>query len=112
MSSEPEPIGSLAPPTDLPAAAADVLRQALRAGAAPQSGDGTLRSALRQLTEQARHRGLRAEQLVVVLKQEWAALPEIRDMPAGRQRSEALARVVSLCIEEYYAPPHTGDAAG
>ena len=68
-----------------------------------------MRRALRLLCEDARRRGVRAEQLVVVIKQAWASLPETRWRPGDDRGAVILERVVSLCIEEYYAAV-AGDA--
>jgi hypothetical protein len=67
-----------------------------------------MRRALRLLCEDARRRGVRAEQLVVMIKQAWASLPETRWRPGDDRGPVILERVVRVCIEEYYADA-TGD---
>lgn len=62
---------------------------------------GDLRAALRVTCEHARHDGLRAEQLVLILKAVWRDLPEGRQLPPV-DADETLARVVTACIAEYY----------
>jgi hypothetical protein len=67
-----------------------------------------LRHAIRLLCDEARRRGVRAEQLVVVIKQAWASLPESRWRAGDDRGTEFLHRVVSICIEEYYADAAKG----
>ena len=62
-----------------------------------------LRRALRLLCDDARARGVRAEQLVIMIKQAWRSLPEAASRPGDDSGTELLRRVVSVCIEEYYA---------
>ena len=50
----------------------------------------------------ARRCGLRAEQLLIVLKDAWRRLPEARRLD-GYQSEEVLTDVIQDCIEEYYA---------
>jgi hypothetical protein len=54
--------------------------------------------------ERARRDGIRAEHLLVVLKESWRELPERADLPRF-EADEALGRVVSACINEYYLDP-------
>jgi hypothetical protein len=66
--------------------------------------DDSMRRRLRATCECARSVGLPIERLLVLLKQEW------RDTPAARRlrRMEAtsvLERIVTLCIDEFYADP-------
>ena len=64
--------------------------------------DPALRKSLRLLCDDARRRGMRAEQIIVLLKQAWLSLPEIHLLYQGGPYADQLARIVSLCIEEYY----------
>lgn len=60
--------------------------------------DADLRKALRVACAKARLQRVRAEQLLVDLKQLWMTLPTTLSM-----RTEArLNRIVSACIDEYY----------
>ena len=75
----------------------------------PSRSDGGLRlsgdsrRAIRALCAAAHEEHLRAEQLLVVVKQALNSLPEVATLPYGAGRADALARVISLCIEEFYA---------
>ena len=76
------------------------LREAIsRLGVAGLNGE--LRAALNQLSDEARAKGVRAEQLIILLKQVWNGLPML-SVPRD-ERTRMLERVVTLCINEYYA---------
>ena len=53
--------------------------------------------------EDARHRGVAAERLLVALKREWGALQEVRRM-SGVDARDLLNRLVTLSIRAYYEP--------
>jgi hypothetical protein len=103
----------------LPAGATTALRcwlQAQRrrhaAGAELRAAD--IRRALRPVCDEARQRGARVEQVIVLLKELWASLPPDEAVDGrGRgytdTRREVLDGVVRVCIEEFYAAPD-GDA--
>ena len=85
--------------------AEEALRCALR-GVELGGQDGELREALRRVGDSAQACGLRAEQLLILLKGGWRELPEARHLTrvSGSDGDGTLARVISLCIEKYYAP--------
>ena len=43
------------------------------------------------------------EQLLIVLKDIWSGLPEVRSMSDARAQTSLLQRVVTMCIKEYYS---------
>ena len=63
--------------------------------------DSDVRALLVRACNEARAQGIRAEQLLVVLKHVWYDLPEIRHAPR-HDGSSVLARVITICIHEYY----------
>src|SRR5438105_4936132 len=63
--------------------------------------DGRLTTAARIVTEDARERRFPAAQMLVALKQAWAALDEVRSISPTDSR-ELLGRLVTLSIEAYY----------
>lgn len=78
-----------------------------------------VRATMRPLCDEARARGARVEQMIVLLKQLWAMLPpETRGrQPADVARSfwwdggrEVRDVIVQLCIDEFYSPVPTADA--
>jgi hypothetical protein len=83
----------------------DLLRRSLSGVLAepwPEDASGAdLRVALRDACDRARHDGLRAEQLLLALKEVWRELPE-RSRPPHIDSDGVLARVVTACIDEYY----------
>ena len=87
----------------LSAAGLGAVRCALQAQLRQSLPEQSLRQALRLLCDDARRHGIQPEQLIVLLKQAWLTLPEIHSLPAGALRREPLARVVTLCIQEFYA---------
>ncbi len=91
-----------------PALSPDALRAVLRAalqrlenGSAIHS-DGQLGDALITLSAEAKRHSLRAEQVLVLLKQAWRELPEARALTDGEARQALLSRVIVLCLDEYY----------
>ena len=61
--------------------------------------DVDLRMALRVACAKARLQRVRAEQLLVDLKSVWMTLPSM----LSARSEERLNRIVSACIDEYYA---------
>ncbi|HSU95453.1 MAG TPA: hypothetical protein VLI43_17220 [Gemmatimonadaceae bacterium] len=61
-----------------------------------------LRSALRQICEDARHSGLRAEQLLVLIKDVWSGIPAGISRVRSMHGDERLNYVISTCVDEYY----------
>ncbi len=90
-----------APTSPFSTAAVAALRCGLQAQLGPLP-NGELRHTMRLLCDEARRRGLRAEQVIVLLKEAWASLPEVQAL-SHNQRSEALSPIVTLCINEFYA---------
>lgn len=84
-------------------AAIDALESALQSYLADSNEVGALQPALRNIASEAREKNMRAEELLVLLKNVWFALPQIRRMQEGETQSRLLQRVVTLCIREYYA---------
>jgi hypothetical protein len=62
-----------------------------------------LEPALRQIATEARQKRMRAEQLLIVLKDAWYALPGIGHAHDDAERNAMLQRVVTACIRCYYA---------
>jgi hypothetical protein len=68
----------------------------------PTSGE-RLGLALRDMAAEARDRSMLPEQLLVVLKDIWYALPAVRGLKEPADQVRLLQRVVTICIKEYYA---------
>jgi hypothetical protein len=72
----------------------------LTRGAVPET---QWREALRGMCDEARTDGVAAEQLIVEVKEALGILCDTCAVPYGPARRELTSRVVTLCIEEYYA---------
>jgi hypothetical protein len=79
------------------------LRRVLAGCPIEQSG---LRENLRTIGAHARRHQLHAEQLLVLIKDACAALPEGREMLVQPERAGTLTRLISMAVEEYYGPVH------
>ena len=66
-----------------------------------RAADDGLGAELRHVCDCAHEQGLRAEQLLIVVKAAWRELPESRET-ARFDEQEALAHVLTRCIEAYY----------
>jgi hypothetical protein len=80
----------------------EALRSALEEYLAGGEETAALRPALRRIAVEAREKKIHAEQLLIVLKDVWFALPQIGPMVNEKQNA-MLQRVVTLCIREYYS---------
>ena len=86
----------------LSAESVDALRSALEEYLSNGHEIASLQPTLRRIAVEAREKKIHAEQLLVLLKDVWFALPQM-----GRLGSEPqhllLQRVITLCIREYYS---------
>ena len=62
-----------------------------------------VRTALRSMAAEAHTRSLLPEQLLVILKDIWYGLPNVRNIDEPSDQVRLLQRVVTMCIKEYYA---------
>ena len=91
------------PPSRLDAATVDAVRDALRAYLADSADPAALQRALQRMSTEARDKGMHAEQLLVMLKDAWSSLPEVRAMTDTTGQIRLLQGVVTMCIKEYYS---------
>jgi hypothetical protein len=91
------------PPSRLDDATVSAVRDALRVYLADDSSPGPLQEALLRMSREAREKDMRAEHLLVLLKDTWNALPEVRAMTDNSEQVRLLQRVVTMCIREYYS---------
>ena len=68
----------------------------------PEAGGDELRLALDAMAGEARAKQMLPEQLLVVLKDIWYALPAVRSIDDAGAQIRLLQRVVTMCIKEYY----------
>jgi hypothetical protein len=83
------------------------LDPALRYADAPSAERRDLRVALREVCADARECGLRAEQLLVIIKDVWSTLPAGISHVPSVHGDERLNYVISICVDEYYG--HLGE---
>ena len=90
------------PPSRLEQETIDAVRLALRehlvAGSSP-----ALQACLIAMAAEAREKSMPPEQVLIVLKDVWARLPEVRAMTDPNEQVRLLQRVVTMCIKEYYS---------
>ena len=68
-----------------------------------RTADDCWRAPARVMGHDARSRGVRIEELLISLKRSWSTVSGVDRLPRD-ESSRLLARVVTLCVEEYYAP--------
>ena len=91
------------PPSRLDDASIDALRASLRAYLQDSKDASGLQPSLLMIATEARARAILPEQLLVVLKEVWSGLPEVRSITSSREQINLLQRVVTMCIKEYYS---------
>jgi len=91
------------PPAALDPATLLTVRSAITAYLeAPGENSRALRDALTAIAAEARAKSILPEQLLVVLKDVWFALPTIRQTSHPQEQINMLQRIVTMCIKEYY----------
>ena len=90
------------PSPRLEAPTLDALRAVMQR--AMRKGDhGTeLQEVLARAATEAREKDIHAEQLLVIMKDLWHSLPDLRTADTDRQ-NELLQELISRCIAQYYA---------
>ena len=83
-------------------AALQSLRQSLVDYLADSSSPDELRSALARVASEARERAIMPERLLVTLKEQWYALPDVQRASDAVAQSRLLQRIVTMCIREYF----------
>ena len=76
-----------------------VMQRAVRRGDHPQE----LQDVLTLAAAEARTKNIQAEQLLVMMKELWYSLPDVRGAGDSGRQTELLQELVSRCISEYYA---------
>jgi hypothetical protein len=74
----------------------------LQTADASASAHRELRAALRQVCTDARRSGLRAEQLLVLIKDVWSGIPAGISRVKSMHGDERLNYVISTCVDEFY----------
>lgn len=64
-----------------------------------------LRRAVHAVCQDAHQESLRAEQVVLIVKQLWFTIPEVRQLPRQGDGHRLLRHAITLCIDEFYEAP-------
>jgi len=91
------------PPTRLSEDGIARLRAALGSYADQPVETTALRNTLCDMAREAREKQIRAEHLLIALKEVWSDLPKVRFAREPKEQINALQHLVTLCIKEYYA---------
>jgi hypothetical protein len=81
------------------AAVRAALAQYVRSG---DHRDAALGATLHQVAAEARDKGISAEHLLIILKNLWSSLPDVRDMEKAAEREKLKTKIVTACIQAYY----------
>src|SRR6185312_11529798 len=79
------------------------LRAVLSAHGGAQLDEAALSPALRTVATEAREKGVRAEQLLALLKRVFDGLTPPPTLASVEERSKRLAQLVTACVKEYYS---------
>ena len=78
------------------------VRLALRGYLQDSRDPSALQASLLLVATEARARDILPEHLLVILKETWSSLPEVRAISDAGEQVRLLQRVVTMCIREYY----------
>ena len=63
-----------------------------------------LRQQLRNVCAEAKHQGVRVEQVLIAAKEIWTTLPAMRDRARDTAGESVWDRIVALTLDEYFEP--------
>jgi len=76
-----------------------VMQRAVRKGDHEQE----LQNVLARAATEARNKQIHAEQLLVIMKDLWYSLPDVRSAEDSDRQTELLQQLITRCISQYYA---------
>jgi hypothetical protein len=76
-----------------------VMQRAVRRGDHGQE----LHAVLSRAATEAREKNIQAEQLLVIMKDLWYSLPDLRTIQDTDRQTELLQELISRCITQYYS---------
>jgi hypothetical protein len=92
------------------------LRQTIQAHLSGSVPEAAVHDPLRAYALDERRRGTRAEKVVIALKRSWESLHDVRQRLSREDQLHLLDRLVTRCIDEYYAampgPDQDGGSRG
>ena len=81
----------------------EALRTTLARSVAQGNHTDELRTLLCQAAQDARAKGIQAEQLLIILKDIWYTLPALASASSSDVENALLQDLISRCIQEYYS---------
>ena len=90
------------PSPRLEASTLDALRAVMQRAMRKGDHGMELQEVLARAATEAREKNIHAEQLLVIMKDLWHSLPDLRAADTDRQ-NELLQELISRCITQYYA---------
>jgi hemoglobin-like flavoprotein len=78
------------------------LRNALAQYVREGERSSQLGKTLHRVAAEAHEKQISAEHLLIILKNLWSSLPEVRDMEKATEREKLKQKIVTACIAEYY----------
>lgn len=78
------------------------LRAGLSRSIAAGAHDDALKALINRAAREARQKDVRAEHLVMALKDLWYALPQVSAVPGNAPQTRLLQELVTRCIQDYY----------
>lgn len=91
------------PSPRLEAATQDALRAVMQRAVRKGDHGMELQEVLARAATEAREKEIHAEQLLVIMKDLWHSLPDLRGAADPERQNELLQELISRCITQYYA---------
>ena len=91
------------PSPRLEATTLDALRAVMQRAVRKGDHGLELQEALARAATEAREKEIHAEQLLVIMKELWHSLPDLRGAADTERQNELLQELISRCITQYYA---------
>lgn len=80
----------------------DALRSVMQRAARRGDHGQELQQVLSRAAAEARDKNIHAEQLLVMMKDLWYSLPDVRQAEDTDRRTQLLQELISRCISQYY----------
>lgn len=91
------------PSTRLEADTLNALRSVMQRAVRKGDHEQDLQTVLARAAAEARDKNIHAEQLLVIMKELWFSLPELRSADDSERQTKLLQELISRCITQYYA---------
>jgi len=91
------------PSPQLESETAEALRAVMDRAVRRGNHTDELHDILRRVSAEAREKGIQAEQLLIIMKELWYSLPELRRVADNDRQVALLQELISRCIDRYYA---------